>query len=283
MVSVHQSRGLGEWAVTWVTTADVDQFLTETDALLAADPVANSMLLTEARFWSRLSVPEPAASFGWWTEHGRAQAAFVHIPDHAAICSPLTAASTESLPLVLAPGTRLGVQARDAAAVTASWRAHRLQMRPIGRLNLLELQDFRPQSRPAGAPRPARGSDLSLLRAWFALFQARHPEDPSHVEFVVDHPLEDGGLVVWEVEGRPVGMASRTPAVAGMVRMGLAFQPTEGTTYADAAFDAACVTSRAAFDHVLVLSGNAATTAAHRSRGFEPVLDRVVLELTGPA
>jgi hypothetical protein len=269
--------------VTWVTTANVDLFLDEAEPLLAADPVANSMLLTEARFWSRLSVPKPPASFGWWTENGRAQAAFVHIPDHAAICSPLTAASADSLPLVLPPGTRLGVQAENVAAVTASWRAHRRQLRPIGWLSLLELRDFRPRSRPAGAPRPAGVSDLSLLRSWFALFRARHPEDASHGEFVLDHPLEDGGLVVWEVDGRPVGMASRTPAVAGMVRMGLAFQPTEGTTYADAAFDAACVAARAAFDHVLVLSGNAASTAAHRSRGFEPVLDRVVLELTGSA
>lgn len=127
------------------------------------------------------------------------------------------------------------------------------------RLSLLELQSLRPQPRPTGAPRPAEASDLSLLRSWFALFRDRHPEDTSHVEFVVDHPFEDGGLIIWEVDGRPVGMASRTPAVAGMVRMGLAFQPTEGTTYA------------------------AATTAAHRSRGFEPVLDRVVLELTDPA
>jgi hypothetical protein len=265
--------------VTWETTADVNRFLDETGSLLAADPVANSMLLTEARFWSRFSVPEPSAFFGWWTENGRAQAAFVHIPDHAAICSPLTAASAESLPLVLTAGTRLGVQAEDVAAVTASsWRAHRRQLRPIGWLSLLELQEFRAPSRPTGAARPAGGSDLSLLRSWFALFRARHPEDASHVEFVVDHPLEDGGLVIWEVDGRPVAMASRTPAVAGMVRMGLAFQPTDGTTYADAAFDAACVAARAAFDHVLVLSGDAATTAAHRSRGFEPVLDRVVLE-----
>lgn len=46
-VHSHQSRGLGEWVVTWVTTADVDQFLTETDALLVSDPVANSMQLTD--------------------------------------------------------------------------------------------------------------------------------------------------------------------------------------------------------------------------------------------
>jgi hypothetical protein len=184
---------------------------------------------------------------------------------------------------VLTTGIRLGVQAEDVAAVTASWREHRRQLRPIARLSLLELRGFRPRTQPEGAPRPADASDRSLLRSWFALFRAGHPEDASHVEFVVDHPLEDGGLVVWEVDGRPVGMASRTPAVAGMVRMGLAFQPTEGTTYAAAAFDAACVEAQSAVDHVLVLSGTAATTAAHRARGFEPVLDRVVLEPTGPA
>lgn len=95
--------------MTWVTTADLDQFLAETESFLAADPVANSMLLTEAWFWSRLSVPEPGASFGWWTESGRAHAAFVHIPDHATICSPLTPAAAVGLPLVRTTGIRLGV------------------------------------------------------------------------------------------------------------------------------------------------------------------------------
>lgn len=267
--------------MTWVTTADVGHFLRHAEPLLAADPVANSVLLTEARFWSRLSVPEPGAVFGWWAEDGSARAAFVYIPDHSVLCSPLAAASTESLPLVLETEARLGVHDADAGAVIAVWRALGQLLRPAARLNLLELQHLHPQSRPEGAPRFAEDRDLPLLRSWFALFRERHPEDASRVEFVVDHPVEDGALVIWEVDGEPVAMASRTPVVAGMTRMGLAFQPAEGTTYADAAFDAACVAAQSAADHVLVLSGNDVATAAYESRGFEPVLHRVVLEPSG--
>ena len=268
--------------MSWETTPDVDLFLAETEALLTADPVANSVLLTEARFWSRLSNRESGARFGWWSEEGTAGAAFVHLPDHAAICSPLTLAAAASLPQVLPPGTRLGVEAADVEAVTVAWRAKYGQVRPVTRLSLLELRGARPQPVPGGAPRTAEPGDLALLRSWFALFRDRHPEDPSHVEFVVDQPLHDRSVVIWDVDGRPVAMASRTPAVAGMVRMGLAFQPTGGTRYADAAFDAACLAAAANAAHVLVLSGTPETTAAHRARGFDPVLSRVVLEQATP-
>ena len=125
----------------------------------------------------------------------------------------------------------------------------------------------------------ADAGDLPLLRSWFKLFQERHPDDPSHVEFVVDHPLSEGGVIVWEVHGDPVAMASRTPTVAGMTRMGLAFQPTEGTAYSDAAFIRGCAEAARRADHVLVLSGDPESTAAYRSLGFAPVLDRALLEV----
>jgi len=266
--------------VTWVTTTEVGRFLAEAEQFLASDPVANTVLLTEARFWSWLPHPVPGARFGWWVEGSEAHGAFVCIPDHAPICSPLSAASVADLPGELANASRLGVQARDVAAVTAAWRAvHRQVLRPSRRITLLRLRDLRAGTLPTGAPRVADTGDLPLLRSWFTIFRERYPDDPSHVEFVIDHPLQEGGLIVWEVHGRPVAMASRTPEVFGMVRMGLAFQPTEGTTYADAAFTIGCVEAARTAEHVLVLSGSSGSTAAYRSLGFAPVLDRVVLEV----
>jgi hypothetical protein len=125
----------------------------------------------------------------------------------------------------------------------------------------------------------ANTSDLPLLRSWFTIFRERYPDAPSHVQFVIDHPLQEGGIIVWEVHGRPVAMASRTPEVFGMVRMGLAFQPTEGTAYANAAFVIGCAEAARTAEHVLVLSGSPASTAAYKSLGFAPILDRVVLEV----
>jgi hypothetical protein len=63
--------------------------------------------------------------------------------------------------------------------------------------------------------------------------------------------------------------------------MGLAFQPSAGTRYADAAFQAACVEAARTAEHVLVLSGAPESTAAHQSRGFVPVLERVLLDVSG--
>jgi hypothetical protein len=268
--------------VTWVTTAEVDRFLAAAEPFLISDPVANTLLLTEARFWSWFSDPGPVARFGWWTEGTEAQSAFVHIPEHAPICSPLRAASIAELPDRLADATRLGVQARDVAAVRVAWRAQRRVLRPCSRITLLRLDDLRARTFPTGTCRVADPGDLPLLRSWFSLFQRCHPDDPSHVEFVLDHPLQAGSVIVWEVQGRPVAIASRTPEVAGMVRMGLAFQPTEGTTYADAAFDCACREAARTAEHVLVFSGTSESTAAYTSLGFAPVLDRVLLEVLRP-
>lgn len=264
----------------WVTTTEVDRFLAEAEQFLFSDPVANTMLLTEARFWSWLPDPVHRARFGWWVEGSEAHGAFVHIPDHAPICSPLSAAAVADLSGELAHAPRLGVQARDVAAVTAAWRAAlRRVLRPSARMTLLGLHDLRAPTPPTGAPRVADTIDLPLLRSWFDLFRERHPDDPSHVEFVIDHPLQEGGVIVWEVHGCPVAVASRTPEVAGMVRMGLAFQPTEGTLYANAAFVVGCAEAARTAEHVLVLSGTPGSTAAYRLLGFEPVLDRVVLEV----
>jgi len=272
---------LGDWTVTWETTTDVGRFLAAAEPFLALDPVANNMLLTEARFWSRLSDPPGVARFGWWAETSEASAAFVHIPDHAPLCSPLSDASAALLPEELPDVSRLGVQPQNVAAVTAAWSSARQQvLRPCAQLTLLRLQDLHPRTLPTdGAPRVADASDLPLLRSWFDLFRERHPEDASHVEFVIDQPLRDGGVIVWEVHGRAIAMASRTPEVAGMVRMGLAFQPAGGTTYADAAFHIGCREAARTAEHVLVLSGSPESYAVYTSLGFAPVRVHVILEV----
>lgn len=261
----------------WVTTTDAGRFLSQAGSFLVSDPVANNALLTEARFWVRLSAPAPGARFGWWTDEAGTGGAFVDIPDHVPLCSPLAPGSLADLPGVLANATSLAVEARDAAAVAEAWRACGRTLRPVARRMLLRLDDLRVPELSTGAARVADAADLPLLRTWFGLFQRRHPEDPSDVEFVVDHPLRDGGIIVWEVGGRPVAMSSRTPEVAGMTRMGLAFQPEEGTAWADAAFVSGCAEAARRFDHVLVLSGTPESTATYRSLGFTAVLEREVL------
>jgi hypothetical protein len=265
--------------MTWVTTTDVDRFLAEAGPFLASDPVANNVLLTEASFCSWLPDPVPGARFGWWVEGDLVRGAFIDLPDHATVCSPLSAASVADLPGVLENATHLGVPEGDVAGLTAAWNVRGADLRATARITLLRLEALRAREQPPGAPRVADADDRPLLRSWFEVFQGRHPDDPSHVGFVVDHPLENHDIVVWEVSGRPAAMASRTPEVAGMTRMGLAFQPTEGTLYADAAFDACCSAAARTTEHVLVLAGTPEVAAAYARLGFTHVLDRVVFHV----
>lgn len=271
--------------MTWHATTQVERFLAAAGPLLESDPVSNNALLTEASFWSRLGEQEPAARFGWWAPD-RPRAAWVHLPDHPVLCSPLPEASLAGLPRVLAGATGLGVRDEDVPAVAAAWQAAGSAVGRVARISLLRLRDLRLQPSAPGGPRRATAEDLPLLRGWFGLFQQRHPEDPSHVAFVIDQPLADGGIVVGEVDGRPVAMASRTPMIAGMVRMGLACQPSDGCSYADSAFQAGCLEARRTAEHVLVHSADDGGAddegaARHRALGFERVGRRVALRI-GP-
>jgi hypothetical protein len=169
------------------------------------------------------------------------------------------------------------VDARDAATVTQIWRERGKAVGPSARLTILRLEAALAPALPPGAARVADYADEQLLHTWFALFRERHPEDRSHLGFVVDEPLRAGAIVLWEVEGHPVAMASRTPVTAGMTRMGLAFQPGDGTVHADAAFLSGCLDASRSAEHVLVLSGDPRSTVAYRALGFVPVAERVVL------
>ena len=263
----------------WTTTTEAKRFLDETGSFLASDVVANAVLLTEAAFWSRLSDPAPPARFGWWADTGAIEGAFVHLPDHPVVCSPLGKASARDLPLVLQDVTWLGVDERNAAEVAAAWlRVHALVLRSGLPITVLRLVDLPAPPVSAGVPRVAGQDDLPLLRSWFSLFRERFPHDPSHVAFVIHQPLEAGSLILWEVNGSPVAMSSRTPHIAGMVRMGLTFQPTEGSTHAKAAFAAGCASAAREAEHVLVLTADSDARAECEALGFIEVSHRIALK-----
>jgi hypothetical protein len=261
-----------------MTTTNVADFLRVAGRFLENAAVVNNVLLTEAHFWSSLPEHADEGHFGWWVGERDVEAAFVHLPDHPVVCSPMDQPAAASLADALPDTDCLGVQASDVESVTAAFGDRGWELRPRARMTLSQLREpFRPRPIPDGRARPANVRDLPLLHKWFLLFQQRHPEDLSHVAFVIDQPLQDGGLMIWERQGEPVGMASRTPRMAGMVRMGLAFQPSGGGAYAAAAFDAACAAAARTTDTVLVLSGTPEETSTYTSMGFVPELERVVL------
>ncbi len=262
--------------MTWRTTTDAAHLLRVAGACLASDPVAHTPLLTEADHWRR-SGTVPGARGGWWEADGRVGAAWVHLPGHPPLCSVLPPDSVDSLVDALGDEEALAVDSRDVQSVLAAWRLRDADASVGRRIPILRLAALRDRPAPEGAARIAGDADRGLLHDWFSEFRRRAPEDPSDRAYVVDHPLDDGAVLLWEVDGRPLAMASRTPTVAGVTRLGLAFQPAPGHEAADAAFHAACVEAPRRAGHVVVLGGSAEATAALTDLGFEQAAERVLL------
>src|SRR3954452_16516806 len=145
---------LRDWFVQWVTTTEVDHFLAEAGQFLESDAVANNALLTEARFWSRLPGEPVEGRFGWWLERSEVQAAFVHLPDHAVICSRLGRSAATDLSGAVPHADRLGVEATEGEAVIAAFAAQGSVLQPAASMTLLRLHaPVRARALPDGRPR----------------------------------------------------------------------------------------------------------------------------------
>ncbi|WP_250036793.1 hypothetical protein [Paractinoplanes maris] len=259
--------------MAWSTSTDVRDFLAAAGDFLHADPVGNTMLLSEAAY---LEACPPAADqlYGWWaTGSGPVTAAFLRAPRHPPILSPLPGKPEEAVRALAAtlPGvTQLGVDARDADKVRAAWPG--VTLTEGFRVTLCRLRTLRPAAFPPGRPRRATPDDRDLLVGWFHDLMAADPGDPSDLAYVIDDPLSCGGLLLWEVDGVPVAMAGRSRVTAGMTRVSATYAPDGRTA---AVFAAACAEADEVADDVLVLTTD---VPAHEALGFEAVLDRVMLD-----
>lgn len=265
--------------VQWRTTASARAFLDVADEHLRADPVAHDLVLSESHYWSELRPARTDGLFGWWEHDGRVTSTFALLPDHPVLCSRLTAAAAAALPPVFPGDLGIGLDARDVRNAQEAFAAVGRETVPRAELSLLRLEAPPPRAPVSGAARRATPADRALLATWFEQFREAHPEDSSDVAFVVDQPLADGGIVLWERDGRTVAMASRTPRRHGVVRMGLVFAPGEGRDVEDAVLRAACATAAREAGTVLALSGSPADTARLQTLGFRACGRRVRLQV----
>src|SRR3954454_18547200 len=147
---------LGDWLVPWVITTEVDQFLAKAGQFLESDAVANNALLTEARFWSRLPGEPVGGFFGWWVEGSEVEAAFVHLPDHAVICSRLSRSAAADLTGAVPEADCVGVEAADVETGPDASAAQRTAIPPSPTITLLTIPaPIRAPSHPDARPRPA--------------------------------------------------------------------------------------------------------------------------------
>jgi hypothetical protein len=89
-----------------------------------------------------------------------------------------------------------------------------------------------------GRARVAEPSDASLLRAWFEAFaiDAHLPPLPIDTDALVKRHVDEGTMMLWELDGRPVAMAAHVGNTPNGGRVGAVYTPAElrGNGYASA-------------------------------------------------
>jgi ribosomal protein S18 acetylase RimI-like enzyme len=144
-------------------------------------------------------------------------------------------------------------------------------------------------ARPAGRARAAGNADSGLLTSWLAAFHAEaDPNSPLETDRFLADRLGYGGLTLWETAGGAVSLAGRTRVVDGQARIGPVYTPPgqRGRGFGGAVtagVTAAAVAGGA--QEVLLFTdlANPTSNALYARLGFEPVADRVMLLLGGPA
>ncbi|WP_042382465.1 GNAT family N-acetyltransferase [Streptacidiphilus melanogenes] len=273
----------------WRLTEDVEQFRAAADAHLAADPAANTVLLTVSETVRRRGPfafdADRPARFGWRSgPDGKAVAAFVETPPHGPLLSVMDTESARALAGTLGPvPTVIGEDATVRAYAAATGRGWRV-LRAERLFRLGEVTD--PGSPPAGVARLAREADLPLLEGWFTDFAAFIGEQQRN--FHVADRVADGRLLLWQDEtGRPVSMVGWSARVAGQVRVAPVYTPAElrGRGYAGAVVtQASRELQRSGAEQVLLFTdlANPTSNALYQRIGYRPLGDHTVVEFTAP-
>jgi predicted GNAT family acetyltransferase len=154
------------------------------------------------------------------------------------------------------------------------------------RTRLYVLDTLVPPRVAGGRARVATARDRDLLLEWSAAFQEEIGERPAgDPEAFVDERIGYGGIVLWEVRGVPVAVATRSPIEAGMSRVQMVYTPKEhrGRGYGGAATTDATRNAIAhGADSVVLYTdlANPTSNALYQRLGFRPVEDRVVVEFS---
>jgi hypothetical protein len=270
--------------VAWHRTTDADVLWHAAGTWLAEHPVENAPLLAEIGHLLATDPTPDGLACGWWIdEDGSVSGAYVRAPRHAPLLTRMPRAALTGLTSVLEHPAALGVPGRVADDVVDAWAAAGTRLTPARSftVHLFDGQAAAPTC--AGRARVAGPDDRELLHRWFDQLMAGLPGDPSDRAYVVDDPLATGALVLWEVDGEPAAMCSRSRVLADTVRIGARYAPGGEDAHADAAFGAAVVDARRHARHVTVLAATGDEDEADRlaASGFVPAATRVALTAPG--
>jgi RimJ/RimL family protein N-acetyltransferase len=283
--------------MAWQLTNSLDAFLDAAGDHLRSDPVRHTVPLTvleTLRDRGLSAFGDSPPLFGWHrSAAGGTDGAFLQTPPFPLLLASLPAASAAPLLDVLVAGGRspaaVNLAAEHSDAFLAAWTevtngygTARMRMRQF-RLGVLRP----PDPAPPGAARVADQVDRDLLVGWHVAFgRESHGPAPEDPERLVAERLSHDGLMFWEADGEPVAMAGLTRQVAGVARVGEVYTPPEQrrlgyggaitTAVSQAALDAGATAVVLYTD-----LANPTSNALYQRLGYEPVGDRVLLDLAG--
>ncbi|MBT2451997.1 GNAT family N-acetyltransferase [Streptomyces sp. ISL-43] len=277
----------------WTFTSDLAAYLAVARPAVAADPVANTSLLTvidalERRGPGAFGSADPL--FGWWTGEDAAVAgALLCTPPYPLMIGALPAEAVRELGIALTAEPLLaGVDAltarrEDARALAAAW-GKPTEIAEENRLYRLAGL-IAPDPAPAGRARLATPEDLPLLLDWVTAFKQESGEGGTASEAALRDRLSYGGMLLWEDAGAPVSLAGFFRPVGAVTRVGPVYTPPElrGRGYAAGVTYAASEAAYAAGAHEVLLFtdlANPTSNGVYQRLGYTPVEDRVEVGLT---
>ncbi|MCP3421508.1 hypothetical protein [Nocardioides pinisoli] len=268
----------------WRLTSDAAELWHRAGPWLAEHPLENAPLLAEVAHLLATAPTADGLACGWWAaEDGTVRGAYVQAPRHSPLMTRMPRPAVHALAAVLPRPDGLGVPDVLADEAVAAWATvgHRLSRRAAFTVHVLDEPP--PVPNGAGRARIAGPEDRTLLHGWFDRLMAGLPGDPSDRSYVVEDPLDTGALVLWEVDGEPVAMCSRSRVLADTVRMGACYAPGGDSDHVEAAFGAAVAEARRHARHVTVLAaaGDEREAARLAAAGFVPAATRVALTASG--
>ena len=270
--------------MTWVQTTDAAELWHRAGQWLGEHPVENAPLLAEVAHLLATDTAPQGLECGWWSDNsGVVGGAYVRAPRHDPLLTRMPRAALDELVPLDARPDAVGVPGVVADDVVQAWAAAGTRLTPTRSFTVHVLEEPTAPPSCAGRSRIAEPADEPMLHRWFDELMAGLPGDPSDRTYVVDDPLAAGGLVLWEVDGDPVAMCSRSRVLADTVRMGACYAPRGEAAYVEAAFGAAAVAARRHARHVTVLAatGDEQEEARLTAAGFIAAATRVLLTARG--
>ncbi|BDT96106.1 MULTISPECIES: GNAT family N-acetyltransferase [Nocardia] len=261
-------------------TTDAAEFRSVAGSFLLRDPLRHTVLTTSvANHLTGMDAPAEASRF--LSVHGEDAAVVGAAMRVAGRDVYLGALPPDGIPAVaraladVVPASA-GVEGvvEDATAFAQHWCAllgksfHQSYATRLHRLGALRIPEV------AGAPRPARDSDVALCLDWLAAMREESGMASGLDHAAIRRRVAAGRWWLWERDGEPVSLAAHQIPIQGWSRIGPVYTPPEarGHGYASAVTAHVAKLLRAQSLEVCLFADTANTTAnrIYRTIGFHP-------------